>query len=463
MTVLGSERADRLPTNGFHAGVMLRLRRWLGDKSDHALTQRLAGAVFLVRVASAVLAFGSQVALARWMGSFEFGIYVYVWTWVLLLGGIADLGLASAAQRFIPEYLARKEWPQLRGFLSGSRWLVLGIATLLAAAAAGLVTLLRPWLNDYTLVPLYLACAAVPVFALASTQDYIARAHDWVALAYTPPFIIRQLLLLALAGGAYAAGVTLDAVTALIAAIVALWATAIGQMLVLNRRLARQVERGPKAYALRLWLATALPIMLVEGFYLLLTYTDIVLLEQFRSPDDVAVYYAAAKILALVAFIHFAVSGTTAHRFSQYQAAGEHARLAAFVAKSVQLTFWPSLAATVVLLACGKPMLWLFGEGFADGYALMFLLAAGLVARASVGPVERLLNMLGEQRACAFVYAAAFVLNLALCLVFVPRYGAAGAAGATSTALIIESVLLFIVTKRRLGFHMFVFGRVREA
>ena len=31
----------------------------------------------------------------------------------------------------------------------------------------------------------------------------------------------------------------------------------------------------------------------------------------------------------------------------------------------------------------------------------MFILAAGLLARAAVGPVERLLNMLGEQRACA--------------------------------------------------------------
>ena len=36
----------------------------------------------------------------------------------------------------------------------------------------------------------------------------------------------------------------------------------------------------------------------------------------------------------------------------------------------------------------------------------MLILAVGLMARASLGPVERLLNMLGEQRACAPVYAA---------------------------------------------------------
>ena len=41
------------------------------------------------------------------------------------------------------------------------------------------------------------------------------------------------------------------------------------------------------------------------------------MLQQFRAPDEVAVYYAAAKTLALVSFIYYAVSATTAHRFNR--------------------------------------------------------------------------------------------------------------------------------------------------
>jgi O-antigen/teichoic acid export membrane protein len=67
--------------------------------------------------------------------------------------------------------------------------------------------------------------------------------------------------------------------------------------------------------------------------------------------------------------------------------------------------------------------------------------------------------MLGEQRACATVYAIAFVLNLVLCVVLIPRIGVDGAAVATSTALVAESVMLFFVTRRRLGFHVFIWGR----
>jgi O-antigen/teichoic acid export membrane protein len=50
-------------------------------------------------------------------------------------------------------------------------------------------------------------------------------------------------------------------------------------------------------------------------------------------------------------------------------------------------------------------------------------------------------------------------VNLGLCLLLIPRYGAMGAAIATSCAVLAESILLFFVTKRRLGLHVFVWGR----
>ena len=83
------------------------------------LAQLVAGKVFLVRVANAMLALGTQVLLARWMGSFEFGVYIYVWTWVLMIGALSDVGLSSAARRFIPEYTELSAFDRLRGFLAG--------------------------------------------------------------------------------------------------------------------------------------------------------------------------------------------------------------------------------------------------------------------------------------------------------------------------------------------------------
>ena len=88
----------------------------------------------------------------------------------------------------------------------------------------------------------------------------------------------------------------------------------------------------------------------------------------------------------------------------------------------------------------------------------MFILAVGMLARAAVGPAERLLNMLGERKQCATVYAIAFAINLVLCVLLIPRIGIEGAAVATSTALVMESIMLYLVAKRRLGFHVFIMG-----
>ncbi len=49
-----------------------------------------------------------------------------------------------------------------------------------------------------------------------------------------------------------------------------------------------------------------------------------------------------------------------------------------------------------------------------------------------------------------------------LCFVLIPLFGMAGAAIATASALIFESILLFLVTKNRLGFHVFIWGRRAE-
>ena len=130
-------------------------------------------------------------------------------------------------------------------------------------------------------------------------------------------------------------------------------------------------------------------------------------------PHDVAVYYAGARLLAIVAFVYFAIAGATTHKFTEYHVAGDRQRLASFFGETVRWTFWPSLAACAAILAFGRPLLSLFGAGFEAGYGVMFILAIGMLARAAVGPAERLLNMLGERKQCALVYATAFAINLA--------------------------------------------------
>src|SRR5215472_10851875 len=246
MSVIGSHEASGALARLAPTALYGRARAWLADHSDDTRAQRTAGNAFLIRVVSALLVYLSQVLLARWMGEFEFGVYVYVWTWVLLIGALVDFGLASAAQRFIPEYLGLRTFALLRGFLTGSRWLTLAIATAMAGLAALGLRALEPWIGQYEIVPLYLACATLPLFALIHMQEGIARAYGWVNVALLPPYIVRSLVLITVMAAAYALGFATDAVTAMTAAVIATWTTAAVQFVTLERRLDGAVAPGPK-------------------------------------------------------------------------------------------------------------------------------------------------------------------------------------------------------------------------
>src|SRR5262249_40165521 len=202
--------------------VRSRLRRivaviqgWRADGSDRSVAQRIAGAAFLIRVASAAIIYLTQVLLARWMGRFEFGIYVYVWAWVGFLGMLSPLGVAYSAQRFIPEYRTRQDHDGLRGFLRGSRWLCLALGTAAGAALAGTVMLLGARLPSYYVAPFMLASLTLPIFAVSSAQDSIARAFNRIDLALIPGYIAHPLLIITAMGALHFSGATVTALDAL--------------------------------------------------------------------------------------------------------------------------------------------------------------------------------------------------------------------------------------------------------
>src|SRR5207248_10843121 len=124
----------------------------------------------------------------------------------------------------------------------------------------GLVWLLSPHLEPNSVVPLYLGCLTLPAFVVANTQDGIARSHDWMRLGLMPQFIVRQSLIIGFTAGAFALGLHLGATIAMLASSAAVWLAMVGQMIVLNRRLAGHIAPGAKAYDYRGWLAVSLPI-----------------------------------------------------------------------------------------------------------------------------------------------------------------------------------------------------------
>lgn len=444
------EDNPEIPHQGLLASILAQGANILSSDGERERTQRNAIIAFGVRCLSAALLYLSQIVLARWMGGFQYGIYVFVWTWVLILGGMSHMGLNVAAMRLAPTYRETGEIDKLRGLIRGTRMVSLATGTAIMLLAMGGLYVFKPYMASHFVLPMYLALVCVPLFALTDVQDGIGRGNAWMGLALMPPYVLRPLLVLVAMFAANALGLPMEATTAAGAAIIATWGAGLVQTLIINRRLTETIPQGPRSYEYRSWFATSLPLLVILGAELLLQNTDILVISRYMSPTDVGIYFAAGKTMALIMFVHYAVGSAVSSKFAALHARGDRESLRAFVKDAVNWTFWPSLAGAVLILALGKPLLWLFGPQFESGYPVMCILVVGFLFRSSMGPAEFLLNMLGEQALCATVLFVSAILNVALNFALVPHYGLVGAATATSISLMMAAMMNYIVVWRRL-------------
>lgn len=430
----------------------------LGDQSVNGDAQRMSLIAFIIRVVSAAIAFVSQILLARWIGEFEYGIFVLVWTAAVIAGNLSCFGFHTTIIRFVPEYFADRKYSDLRGLLLTGRIFALVSASLIALLGALGVGLLSGAIESYYVAPFYLGVIALPMIALGDTLDGTARANSWPVRALSPTYIIRPVLILAVMIGALQSGYEADAKTAIVSAIIATYATTLFQLISVTSGVDRKIPAGPRKAHFVDWFAVSLPIFLVEGFLFLLTNADVLVVGHFMDPRHVAVYFATVKILALVHFVYFAVKAGVAQRYSQLIHSGNQKDLSVFARDSVSWTFWPALFMSCVVLLIGKPLLGMFGESFVAGYPLLFVLVVGILARSSVGPAESLLNMSGNQNLCAVLYALTLGFSIGLAFMLIPRFGLWGAASAFAAGMVFEALLLATAVKRRLGFSVSIFS-----
>jgi O-antigen/teichoic acid export membrane protein len=181
------------------------------------------------------------------------------------------------------------------------------------------------------------------------------------------------------------------------------------------------------------------------------SFADVLVLSFFVSPAEIAIYFAATRIMQVVNLVPYAATVGTAHLFSASHTRGDHKDLQRLVRHVVATNFVIAAIAVGILVAMGDWLLGMFGDGFEAGYVPLVILGAGVLARVAAGPVEDILNMTGYGGVSAWTYIGAVGANVALALVLIGPFGLNGAAFAAAAALVLKSLSMSIAVRRRLG------------
>ena len=95
----------------------------------------------------------------------------------------------------------------------------------------------------------------------------------------------------------------------------------------------------------------------------------------------------------------------------------------------------------LVTFALAEPYILLFGERYAQSGLIMAVLAFGYYFNAALGFNADTLRIYGKLRLTVVIDFLAMFVSVGLSLMLIPRYGAVGAAIATSVTLIIYNIL----------------------
>lgn len=432
-------------------GLRAFLKARIGSDAESRESAFAALKVLIIRCLGAALAYGSQVLLARVLGQTDYGIFALVWVWILVLGHLSPLGFAQAVCRFAPHYEARDEDALLRGFLHTGAFFVAGASIGLALVGAAILWFAAPIIEAVYILPFAIALMVFPLFALQDYVENIARAFNWTIIAITPPFVIRHGLIGLGVLSAFLLGLPVSASLAIGVVLLATLVSLLVQTAFVWLRLRKVVTPGPRRQRIREWFTTAIPLVFVDGTLILFSNADILILSLFVEPATIAVYFAASRILQLVAFVQYAATAATAQRFTALNARGDASTLSKLARTTTQLTLFASAAAAAAIYLAAPFLLDLFGAGFGGAMPVLAILMVGLIAQAFAGPGEDLMNMLGEERACAITCVGALVLNILLNFALIPGFGIIGAAIATAVSIGTRSLILTYLVKRKLG------------
>ena len=260
-----------------HNRLLRTIAAWLDP------TKRRALVALAIRVAGAGLAYIMQMLLAQWLGLGNYGVFVGIWVWLLVLGGVAPLGLNVQIIGRLATLHDAGEIAAWRGLMLTSVLVAIVMGALVVAGGWTLLAV-NPTLfsNDY-LLPLWLAVLCVPLIALTEVNEGIARAHGWMLAALAPTYLLRPVLLI---GGAFIwmnEVAPLDAAAVLGIAVGACFATVVVQGAMLAGNVWRLIGQGGISAQPLTWILAAVPIILTQTFELLTQNFDMMAVPIFSD------------------------------------------------------------------------------------------------------------------------------------------------------------------------------------
>jgi len=406
---------------------------------------REAGGSLGLGVGGSVLRFLFGVLVARLLALEWLGVYAISYAATRIGVEVAKLGLDHGIVRFVSRLHTLGEFPRLAATLwRGLRYgflasVIVGMVLWWNADRVGLALTTnssQAWvLSGFALtIPLMTTAA---ILAAASQGLQQLRRRTLILDVYPP--VTLCLVFVGLSGWVTPKW-----------AIVAAFASAQGVSLlvaVLYQR--RSLSLGSAtAEAEPGLLSFSIPLMITALVTSLMRFGDVILLGWLTNPEMTGLYQIAGRTSGLIAMATASMMGIFAPIVAGFYARKETEQMRRHLQLVSRWSFtlaWPSF---LFFLLFGEQILSVLDTSFAPAAGTLALLGASEVFWSLAAGNSSLLTMTRHPRLNLLIMAIALVIDIAGNLVWIPRYGAAGAALSLMVAVAVWTVLQTLAVGR---------------
>jgi O-antigen/teichoic acid export membrane protein len=439
----------------YTSGSLLRRRLLSGS------TWALGG-----KVGASAMGVVTNGLLARMLSPQEFGAYLLAFSIVAVGAVIGSLGLPKTVVRFVAEQMVLGRPGRVRRVVYTA--LRLGV---LGTLVVGLTYLLIG--GDLVGKYVFHSPALVAVTGLIAGWMAISVMQEIMAEVFRGFHDIRAATLLGgLATGGKSGGLIMRAI--LLACVALLWSTS-GQTDLRTVMLA-SIGSGVASALLAVWflhrrlsslddqgaenpitatdtLRDAFPILIISlTSFILLSSADLWILGALGSQAEVAVYGAAARLVALISMPLLITNLVLPPIIAEMYAEGKTTTLERAIRGFSTVFGVPALLLLIVFILLGGPILGLvYGSYYQSGMAVLAILSVGKLAAVWSGSCGAVLQFTGHQRSMLWVNLLTSPLFIVGALLVVRDYGPIGVASMSAAVMVLQNVALVLVAKRRTG------------
>lgn len=418
--------------------------------TNRSLLLRFSG-TFAIRAIYVVLGLAIHLVLANTLGAKGYGAFTFAFAVATVVGLLGSLGSQQLITREVAQLGEAGQWGTVHSLFRFLQRRVMAVSIALAGLVAA-VALCAGWPGDIMMRHALLAAlVSVPFYALIATRQGALLGLQRLVWSQVPEGLVRPLLLLGAVGVSWWLCNGLGVQTAVWSNTGAMAVAFAAGAVILSRFLPKaatlQLNSGQK----RLWWRSTLAFLAISATGVVNSHTDLIMVGSLLGAEDAGVYNIPLRLNAFILFPYLIMEMVLHPLIPGIYASGDKRGLQRMLKRTIRMVWLGSAAMVLALALWRTEVLQWFGPEFPGGATVLLILMAGALLNIAFGSAVYLVSMTGHEKITARAVAISAILNVALNILLIPRYGIEGAAIATVASDLMWKASLWWYARRRLG------------